>query len=78
MVYYSRKIQRTGGRTVGKKGKIIGCILWLAGLVLTIVGLNLSGETGTWMTVVGNIGFLAGLALVGVAWFQDRKRNDTE
>jgi len=53
-----------------------GDILWIAGLVLTIVGLNVKGSTGTWMTIAGNISFLVGLGLLGALWFIRRRRDE--
>ena len=52
---------------------ILGASLWILGLILFVVGLNIRSSAGSWMTVVGNILFLAGLGLEGVVWFRKRK-----
>ena len=55
-----------------------GDILWIAGLVLTIVGLNVKGDTGNWMTIAGNISFLLGLGLLGALWFIRHRRDEEQ
>ena len=52
---------------------IIGCVLWIAGLALSITGMNIPAETGQWMTVTGNIAFFAGLGIIGVIWIMKKK-----
>ena len=62
-----------------KKGlNIAGCVLWIAGFVMTIVGLNIQGSTGQWISVIGNILFLVGLGLVGIVWFKNRREKPEE
>ncbi len=62
-----------------KKGlNITGCVLWIAGFVMTIVGLNIQGSTGQWVSVIGNILFLVGLGLVGIVWFKNRREKPEE
>ena len=56
-----------------KKWTVTGCVLWIAGLAAAITGLNLTGETGTWLAVIGNIIFLIGLGITGALWFQKKK-----
>ena len=56
-----------------KKLTIIGCVLWIAGLVAAILGLNMDGNAGTWTAVGGNIAFLTGLGMMGVVWFRKKK-----
>ena len=53
-----------------------GGILWIAGLVMSIVGMNIRTDTGSVIAVVGNILFLIGLGIVGAAWFIVRKKED--
>ena len=53
-----------------------GGILWIAGLVLSIVGMNIHTDTGSLVSVIGNILFLVGLGVVGAAWLMAR-RNDS-
>ncbi len=52
---------------------LTGAILWIAGLVMSIVGMNLAGDTAKWMQIVGNILFLVGLGVEGVVWMKKRK-----
>lgn len=52
-----------------------GGILWLAGITLSIIGMNIHTNTGSLLAIVGNILFLIGLGIVGVAWIAERKRN---
>ena len=56
-----------------RKLTLISCILWIVGLAITIVGLNLEGDAGTWMSVCGNIAFLVGLGLQGVLWLKKQR-----
>ena len=58
-----------------KKWTAAGCALWIAGLAAAIVGLNLQGEAGKWMQIIGNVVFLAGLGITGAVWFR-RKRTE--
>ena len=53
-----------------------GSILWIAGLVTSIVGMNIRTDTGSVIAVVGNILFLIGLGIVGAAWFIARKKEE--
>ena len=48
--------------------KILASLFWIIGLVVSIVGLNIKTDTGRWMSVIGNVTFLIGLALQGVVW----------
>ena len=57
-----------------RKLTIISCVLWIAGLAAAIIGLNLEGDAGTWLSVCGNIAFLAGLGLQGVLWLRKQRR----
>ena len=58
----------------GKLLPILGAGLWILGLILSIVGLNIHSDTGTWLSVIGNILFLVGLGIEGYIWFR-RKRD---
>ena len=58
---------------MSKKLTLTACILWLAGLAAFIIGLNISGDTGKWLSTAGEIIFLIGLGIEGVLYF--RKRN---
>ncbi|MBR5961439.1 MAG: hypothetical protein IKZ98_10675 [Clostridia bacterium] len=59
-----------------KKLTLAGCILWIAGLVVFIVGMNLSGETKELMKTAGSVVFLIGLALYGVVWVKKKNESD--
>ena len=61
---------------MNRKLTVIGCTLWILGLAAAIIGLNLSGPTGTWVAVAGNICFLVGLGLTGIVWLKKRKEQD--
>ena len=56
-----------------RKLTVIGCVLWIAGLIVTIVGLNLAGDEKIWVSVIGNIVFLAGLGITGAIWLKKKK-----
>lgn len=61
-----------------KKITVIGCILWIAGLAATIIGLNLDGGAGNWVTITGNAVFLIGLGITGAVWFRKRQEEKKE
>ena len=63
---------------MNKKLFLPGGILWIAGLVMSIVGWNLDSGTGSLVAVIGNIVFLIGLGIVGAAWFIARRNEDRE
>ena len=63
---------------MNKKLFLPGGILWIAGLVMSIVGWNLDSDTGSLVAVIGNIVFLVGLGIVGAAWFIARRNEDRE
>ena len=52
-----------------------GAVLWLAGLVLSIVGMNIPSDTGKLIALIGNILFLVGLGIVGAAWMIMRRNS---
>ena len=49
-----------------------GCVLWITGLGVFIVGLNMTGNTKEWMTIGGSVAFLAGLGMTGVVWMKKK------
>jgi len=61
---------------MNRKLIIVGCSLWILGLAAAILGLNLSGATGTWLTVIGNICFLVGLGLTAIVRYKNWKYPD--
>ena len=61
-----------------RKLALAGSCLWILGLILTVVGLNVTGNAGTWMTAVGGIIFLAGLMTEGVLWMQQRREDEQQ
>ena len=56
-----------------RKLTVIGCVLWIIGLIVAIVGLNLAGDAKTWVSVIGNIVFLVGLGITGAVWLRKKK-----
>ena len=61
---------------MNKQLALPGGILWIAGLVMSIVGMNISTDTGKLIAVIGNILFLIGLGIVGAAWLAARGEKD--
>ena len=61
---------------MNKRLVLPGSILWIAGLVMSIVGMNIHTDTGSLVSVIGNILFLIGLGIVGAAWLIARKKDD--
>ena len=55
-----------------RKLTLAACVLWIAGIAAFIIGLNVQGNPGKWLTVAGEIAFFAGLALEGVLYFRKR------
>lgn len=53
-----------------------GCGLWIAGLAVFLIGLNLNGSVKDWMTVIGSIIFLAGLEITGALWMKRKKKEE--
>ena len=53
-----------------------GGILWVIGLVMSIVGLNIQTDTGSLIAVIGNILLLVGLGIVGAAWLIAHKKEE--
>ena len=69
---------RTEGNIMDKRLVLPGGILWIAGLVMSIVGMNLHTDTGSLVAVIGNILFLVGLGIVGAAWLMERKKREQD
>ncbi len=63
---------------MNKRLVLPGGILWIAGLVMSIVGMNIDSGTGRLVAVIGNILFLVGLGIVGAAWLTARRKKDAE
>ena len=61
---------------MNRKLFLAGGILWIAGLVLSIVGLNLEGGVRSALSVAGNIVFLVGLGITGAVWLRARNREE--
>ncbi len=57
---------------------VVGAALWILGLGMTIAGLNIPGNAGKWIGVIGNVLFLIGLMLEGVCWFRVRRSAEDE
>ena len=62
----------------GKKLPLIGASLWILGLALFLIGLNIKSDAGSWMSVVGNICFFLGLGIEGVVWMKKKKDPPSE
>jgi hypothetical protein len=56
-----------------KKLTVFGCTMWIVGLVTAIIGLNLTGDARTWVSIVGNVVFLIGLGITGIVWMKKKK-----
>ena len=61
---------------MNKRLVLPGGILWIIGLVMSIVGMNIHTDTGKLVAVIGNILFLVGLSIVGAAWLAARREKD--
>ena len=59
-----------------KKLTVIGCTMWIVGLVTAIIGLNLTGNARTWVSIVGNVVFLVGLGITGIVWMKKKKDDE--
>lgn len=59
-----------------KRLAALGASFWILGLVLFVLGLNIPGNAGQWMTVTGSIAFLTGLGLEGIWWFRGRREQE--
>ena len=59
-----------------KRVAALGASFWILGLVLFILGLNISGNAGQWMTVAGSAVFLIGLGLEGILWLKGRRKQE--
>jgi hypothetical protein len=53
-----------------------GAILWIIGLTLFIIGLNLTGSTREWMTIAGSLSFLIGLGITGAVWMKKKQKDE--
>ena len=63
---------------MNKKLILPGCILWIAGLAASIIGMNIDSKAGQLTAVIGNILFFIGLGIVGAAWLMTRKNEDRD
>lgn len=59
-----------------KKWTVTGCSLWIIGLTVFIVGLNMSGDTRSWMTLAGSVAFLIGLGITGALWMKQKMKDE--
>ena len=60
-----------------KKLTVAGCIFWIVGLIVFIVGMNINSSIRETMMTLGSIVFLMGLAINGVVWAK-RKNYDNK
>ena len=58
---------------MNKRLLLPGCVLWVVGLAASILGINLEGTTGQWISIIGNILFFIGLGIVGAARLMAQK-----
>ncbi len=63
---------------MNRKLIIPGCVLWIAGLAASIIGMNIDSKAGQLTAVIGNIVFFIGLGIVGAAWLMARKNGDRD
>ena len=61
-----------------KRLAALGAGFWILGLILFILGLNIPGNAGQWMIVIGSIVFLIGLGLEGILWFRGRQDQEKD
>ena len=59
-----------------KKWAITGYLLWIIGLTVFIIGINLTGDVKDWMSAGGSIAFLAGLGITGALWIIRKKEEE--
>ena len=59
-----------------KKMTITGCSLWIIGLIVFIVGINLTGNTRETMMTLGSIIVLMGLVLSAIVWMKKKSDSD--
>lgn len=59
-----------------KKLTVAGCIFWIAGLIVFIVGMNINSSIRETMMTLGSIVFLVGLAINGVVWVKKKSESD--
>ena len=62
----------------GRLLPITGAALWILGLILFLIGLNIHTKAGSWMNVIGSAAFFIGLALEGVWWARGRKEKQDQ
>ncbi len=61
---------------MNKRLAVPGCILWIAGIIASIVGMNMDGKSGQLTALVGNILFFIGLGFVGAAWLMKKREEE--
>ena len=59
-----------------KKLTVAGCIFWIVGLVVFIVGMNINSSIRETMMTLGSIIFLVGLGINGVVWVKKKSESD--
>ena len=59
-----------------KKLTVAGCIFWIAGLIVFIVGMNINSNVREPMMTAGSLVFLVGLAINGVVWAKKKSESD--
>ena len=61
---------------MNKRLVVPGCILWIAGVIASIVGINVEGKAGQLTALIGNILFFIGLGFVGAAWLMKKREEE--
>ena len=61
-----------------KKWAVTGYLLWIIGLIVFIVGINLTGDVKEWMSLAGTIAFMAGLGITGALWVIRKKEEEND
>ena len=59
-----------------KKLTVAGCIFWIVGLIVFIVGMNINSNVREPMMTLGSIIFLVGLGINGVVWVKKKSESD--
>ena len=61
---------------MNKRLALPGCVLWIAGVIASIVGMNMDSKAGQLTALIGNVLFFIGLGLVGAAWLMMKRKKE--
>ena len=59
-----------------KKLTVAGCIFWIVGLIVFIVGMNINSSIRETLMTAGSLVFIIGLGLSAIVWI--KKKCDSE